>query len=73
MKRDAITAFWFPFPLNKRIRFIITSYGRNDAIQYFDKMDCRTITIKENNVFFDKALENKKCLSYLEILWSRTT
>jgi hypothetical protein len=35
LKRDAITAFWFPFPISNRVRFIITSYGKNNAIDYF--------------------------------------
>lgn len=34
-KKDAITAFWMPHPIPKRIKFIITSYGRNDAMDHF--------------------------------------
>ena len=34
-KKDAITAFWMPDNLPSRIKFIITSYGKNDAMDHF--------------------------------------
>lgn len=39
-KKEAITAFWMPMPIPLRVKFIITSYGKNDAIDYFNKFDC---------------------------------
>jgi hypothetical protein len=35
MKKEAITAFWMPKRLNPRVRFILTSYGKNNAADYF--------------------------------------
>lgn len=39
-KRDAITAYWMPRELHKRVRLIVTDYGTNNASEYFEKYPC---------------------------------
>lgn len=48
LKREAIPAFWFPNALNRRIKFIVTSYGYNSNLEYFDKFDSLKMEIYMN-------------------------
>jgi hypothetical protein len=48
LKKEALTAFWFPFPLSQRVRFVITSYGNHNSTAHFQKYDCKYIELKVN-------------------------
>ena len=39
-KKEAITAFWMPKVLPSRVRLILTSNGKNNAMDYFSSMRC---------------------------------
>jgi hypothetical protein len=57
-KKDAITSFWFPTPVPKRVRFILTSYGKNDAMDYFAKFNCQMISLEESGANIDRIIHH---------------
>ena len=45
MKKEAITAFWMPKRLNPRVRFILTSYGKNNAAECYSQLSSLNIQL----------------------------
>jgi len=66
LKREAITAFWFPLTNSHRIKFILTSYGKNNAIEHFDKFNCKYINLEENfnEYSFESIIQQRFTIFY---------